>query len=147
MLVWWLPMVPQFMPLPLSEGQKWCWTNWEREILLNQQGEPIWVQTIQIWTGGGDKGEGFFLLKYIHAMQLQLLTCALISHVSNQFYPIWFAQSSPFVTYISRPKGSHFIFSWKVYFVEDHVSGFFFMIGQSKWLIAWKNKKAWETPI
>jgi len=60
---------------------------------------------------GGGKGEEFLLLKYIHAMQLQLLTCALISHVSNQFYPIWFAQSSPFVTHISRPKGSHYLFS------------------------------------
>jgi hypothetical protein len=40
-----------------------------------------------------------------------LLTCALIPHVSNQSYPIWFAQSSPFVIYISWPKGSHYIFS------------------------------------
>jgi len=93
------------------------------------------------WRGGG-KGEGFFLLKYIYAMQLKLLTCALIPHVSNQFYPIWFAQSSPFVTHISRPKGSHYSFSWKSLFCGGLCFRFFFRDRPIKMIHCLKKQKS-----
>ncbi len=90
----------------------------------------------------GGKGEGFFLLKYIYAMQLKLLTCALIPHVSNQFYPIWFAQSSPFVTHISRPKGSHYSFSWKSLFCGGLCFRFFFRDRPIKMIHCLKKQKS-----
>lgn len=55
------------------------------------------------------------------------LTCALLPHVSNLgFNPMWFAQSSPLLTYVLGQKGRHHVFTWKLLFW----GAVFLMLGQ-----------------
>ncbi len=62
--------------------------------------------------------------------------------IAPRFNPLWFAQSPPLLNSIGGPKGEALHLSMESSILGSlHSFNFFFVMGQSNWLIAKKKEK------
>jgi hypothetical protein len=104
----------------------------------------------KFWVGGWGGGDFFLFLLFpsgSHYVPYVLNVFPRVFPIAPRFNPICFAQSPPLLTYIAGAKGEALHLS-----IESSILGrlhsfnFFFVMGESNWLIAKKKrKKGWTS--